>query len=103
MLSKELDKRLGKAIDLATTLSHEFVTLEHLTYCLLEAPVIVEILEQFSIDIVDLKKLLKKYIDQNKKLTTKQKESLMSLSGSAVVADWKPSLALSIHRFSFTS
>lgn len=98
MLSKELDKRLGKAIDLATSLSHEFVTLEHLTYCLLEAPVIIEILEQFSVDVVDLKKLLKKYIDQNKKLTTKQKESLMSLSGSAVVADWKPSLALSIHR-----
>ena len=98
MLSKELDKRLGKAIDLATSLSHEFVTLEHLTYCLLEAPVIVEILEQFSVDVVDLKKLLKKYIDQNKKLTTKQKESLMSLSGSSVVTDWKPSLALSIHR-----
>ncbi len=98
MLSKELDKRLGKAIDLATSMSHEFVTLEHLSYCLIEAPIIVEILDQFSVDLVDLKKQLKKYIDQNKKLSIKQKENLMSLSGSAVVDDWKPSLALSIHR-----
>ena len=48
MLSKELDKRLGKAIELAAKKNHEFVTLEHFAYCLIEAPLIIEILNFFQ-------------------------------------------------------
>ena len=86
MMSKELDKRLGKAIDLATKMKHEFVTLEHFLFCLVEAPQIIEILEVLSTNPADIKKELKKYIDQNPVLKTK------------VDAEWKSDLTISVHR-----
>ncbi|MFN3454664.1 MAG: AAA family ATPase [Pseudobdellovibrio sp.] len=95
MLSKELDKRLGKALDLATSCSHEFVTLEHLSFCLIEAPLIVELLEKLNINISDLKKQLKKVIDQNTTVTEEQKKLL---SETGLAQDWKASLTVSVHR-----
>lgn len=95
MLSKELDKRLGKALDLATSRSHEFVTLEHLSFCLIEAPLIVELLEKLNINISDLKKQLKKVIDQNTTVTEEQKKLL---SETGLAQDWKASLTVSVHR-----
>ncbi len=85
MMSKELDKRLGKAIDLATKLKHEFVTLEHFLFCLVEAPLIIEIFEILNISVVDVKNDLQKYIDQNTPL-------------KKVSADWKPDLTIAVHR-----
>ncbi len=85
MMSKELDKRLGKAIDLAAKYKHEFVTLEHFLFCLVEAPLIVEIFEVLNISVVDVKNDLQKYIDQNAAL-------------KKVAADWKPDLTIAVHR-----
>ena len=85
MMSKELDKRLGKAIDLAAKLKHEFVTLEHFLFCLVEAPLIIEIFEVLNISVVDVKNDLQKYIDQNTPL-------------KKVAADWKPDLTIAVHR-----
>lgn len=85
MLSKELDKRLGKAIDLATKRSHEFVTLEHLLYTLCEAPLLVEIFERFSVSPTDIKTKLEPYLSKQPKIEAQDKE-------------WKPSLTLSVHR-----
>ncbi len=85
MMSKELDKRLGKAIDLAAKYKHEFVTLEHFLFCLVEAPLIVEIFEVLNISVVDVKNDLQKYIDQNAAL-------------KKVAAGWKPDLTIAVHR-----
>lgn len=85
MMSKELDKRLGKAIDLATQKKHEFVTLEHFLFCLVESPLIVEILEKFGTSAAEIKSDLQPYIDKNKKVSTKDPQ-------------WKPDLTVSVHR-----
>jgi ATP-dependent Clp protease ATP-binding subunit ClpA len=85
MMSKELDKRLGKSIDLALRLKHEFVTLEHFLFCLVEAPLIVEIFEVLNVSISEVKSELQKYIDQNTPL-------------KKVTPDWKPDLTISVHR-----
>ena len=85
MMSKELDKRLGKAIDLAARFKHEFVTLEHFLFCLAEAPLIVEIFEALNVSVSDIKKDLQKYIDQNVAL-------------KKVDTEWKPDLTISVHR-----
>lgn len=92
MLTKELDKRLGKAIDLAAKKSHEYVTLEHFLFCLVEAPLIVEILEKLGTSAPEIKNDLKKYIDQNQALTQEMKEDI------AGDEEWKPDLAASMHR-----
>lgn len=95
MISKELDKRLGKAIDLATQKSHEFVTLEHLCFCLLESPQIIEVCEKLSISVSDLKKELTGYIHKNPVLNAKEKKEL---SGKNDLSEWKAQLAVSVHR-----
>lgn len=92
MLSKELDKRLGKAIDLAAQKSHEYVTLEHFLFCLAEAPLVVEILEKLGTSTTEIKNALKKYIDQNPVLSQEMKEEI------APDEEWKPDLTASLHR-----
>lgn len=85
MLTKELDKRLGKAFDLATKNRHEFVTLDHLLYCLVEAPILVQVIENLGFKVSDIKSKIKPYIDKN--------QSIKPTS-----PDWQASLTLSVHR-----
>lgn len=92
MLSKELDKRLGKSIDLAFRKNHEFVTLEHLLFCLVESPLIAEILEKLNTSPTAVKKELEIYIKRNPTVTDEQKKD----GGDPV--DWKPDLSASVHR-----
>ncbi len=92
MLSKELDKRFGKAIDLAAKKNHEFVTLEHFLFCLVEAPMIVEILEQLGTSPTEIKKELEVYIAKNPVLKEDQKIVLDPKDS------WKPDLSVSLHR-----
>lgn len=94
MLTKELDKRLGKAIDLAAKKNHEFVTLEHLVYCLVESPLILEIMEKLDVAVPDLKSELLKYIQKNPIMTDEQK----TLAMGGALEEWKPDLAISVHR-----
>jgi len=95
MITKELDKRLGKAIDLATKLNHEFVTLEHFTYCLLEAPLIIETCDKLGASVADLKKDLKKYIDKNPAVSDEIKK-IHSDPKNGV--EWRSDLTISVHR-----
>jgi ATP-dependent Clp protease ATP-binding subunit ClpA len=92
MLSKELDKRLGKAIDLAAKKNHEFVTLEHFLFCLVEAPLIVEILEKLDTSPSEIKKELEFYINKNPIFSDEQKKDFGG------VENWKPDLSASMHR-----
>lgn len=85
MMSAELDKRLGKAFDLAIHNKNEYVTLDHLMYCLIEAPLIIETLELLEVSIPDLKNEIKRFIDQQEALKTTE-------------ADWKPDLSMAVHR-----
>ncbi len=94
MLSKELDKRLGKAIELAAKKNHEFVTLEHFVFCLIEAPMIIEILEKLDVPVSELKKELSAYIQKNPVITDEMK----ILASGDTVENWKPDLAISLHR-----
>jgi ATP-dependent Clp protease ATP-binding subunit ClpA len=94
MISKELDKRLGKAIDLATKKSHEFVTLEHFTYCLLEAPLVIEVCERLNVNVAEIKKELQSYINKNEILTEEQKKSF----ADGDPTEWKAELTVSVHR-----
>lgn len=84
-MTKELDKRLGNAIDLATKLKHEYVSLDHILFCLVEAPLIAAILEDLGSSSTDVKNEIKKFIDQIKPL--KKTES-----------DWRPDLTVAVHR-----
>lgn len=92
MLSRELDKRFGKAIDLACKKNHEFVTLEHFLFCLVEAPLIVEILEKLDTSPTEIKNELEGYINKNPIFTDEQKKDFGG------VENWKPDLSASIHR-----
>lgn len=92
MLSKELDKRLGKAIDLAFKKNHEFVTLEHLLHSLVESPLVVEILEKLGVTPTEIKKELEIHLQKNPIMTDEQKEAF---GGKEI---WKPDLAVSLHR-----
>jgi ATP-dependent Clp protease ATP-binding subunit ClpA len=92
MLSKELDKRLGKAIDLAAQKNHEFVTLEHLLFCLAESPLILEILEKLGSSPTQIKDELKPYIAKNPVISEEAKKE------ASTAETWKPDLAASIHR-----
>ncbi|MGZ3726033.1 MAG: ATP-dependent Clp protease ATP-binding subunit ClpA [Pseudobdellovibrio sp.] len=92
MLSKELDKRLGKAIDLATKKSHEFVTLEHFLFCLVESPLVAEILEKLGSSPSQIKAELKPYIDKNPVFSDENKKD------SGNIEDWRPELTSSMHR-----
>ncbi len=85
MMTKELDKRLGKAIDMATRLKHEYVTLEHFLFCLCEAPVIISIFEDLGVAVADIKKEIQIYIDKIKPL-------------KSVKPEWKSDLTISVHR-----
>ncbi len=92
MLSKELDKRLGKAIDLAAKKNHEYVTLEHLLFCLSESPMMVEIFEKLGTSTTELKNELKAYLAKNPLITEELKKEI------SPTEEWKPDVTASIHR-----
>jgi ATP-dependent Clp protease ATP-binding subunit ClpA len=92
MLSKELDKRLGKSIEFAAKKNHEYVTLEHLLYCLAEAPLLVEIFEKLGTTPTEIKKELSSFISKNKAITAELKKEISPNE------EWKPDLTASVHR-----
>lgn len=92
MLSQELDKRLGKAIDLAFKKNHEFVTLEHFLFCLVESPLIFEILEKLGTSPTEVKKEVDVYIKKNVIFTDEQKKDFGGKE------NWKPELSVALHR-----
>ena len=62
MLSQNLEKTLREAYQLATTYKHEYVTLEHLLYSLLEDQDATSVLKACAVDISNLKESVEKFI-----------------------------------------
>lgn len=62
MDSKPIDKLIENAVALANQESHEYITVEHIMYCLLEDEYINEICKDLKVDINNIKEDLDQYI-----------------------------------------
>jgi ATP-dependent Clp protease ATP-binding subunit ClpA len=93
MMSRELERKLAEATELAKHHRHEFVTLEHILLVLTESPILVEILEACAVNVqklrLDLREHLKVGIPQ---ITDEQ---LASYGG---FESWNPEFTLACHR-----
>ena len=67
MLSSNLEKTLGNSYQLAASKKHEFVTLEHLLFCLIEDKDALSVLNACGVDIVLLRKKLDDFISNELK------------------------------------
>ena len=63
--SKDLEQIFEHAVQTAATRKHEYITLEHFLYCMLNNSTFVEILNSFGANVEDLKKDVEKYIDES--------------------------------------
>ncbi len=61
----EIDNIISNAVQTAIVEKHEYVTLEHIMYSLLEDPTVVEILEKIDCDYVSAKEDLLNYLQDN--------------------------------------
>lgn len=93
MMTRELERRLAVATELAKTAYHEFVTLEHLLLALTESPAMVEILQACGVNVQKLKVELKDYLKANVPRITD--EQLDSYGG---YESWNPEFTLACHR-----
>ena len=64
MLSNELEACLNDAFQMAREGRHEFLTVEHLLYSILETPRVREILRACGGDVPKLRQELKEHIEQ---------------------------------------
>ena len=62
MLSRSLEETLRRAMTNASSLKHEFATLEHLLSALLEDHDAIEVLKACSVDIKVLEEDINKYL-----------------------------------------
>ena len=65
MLSKSLEETLRRAMTNASSLKHEFATLEHLMCALLEDQDAIEVLKACSVNIKILEEDLNKYLKED--------------------------------------
>lgn len=93
MLSRELERLLSEAAELAKVQRHEFITSEHILLTLTRSPLIVEILEACGGNVQKLKRQLEVDIQKNSPLVAKEQ---MELSGGESL--WMPEFTLAAHR-----
>ncbi|MFZ4402602.1 MAG: ATP-dependent Clp protease ATP-binding subunit ClpA [Pseudobdellovibrionaceae bacterium] len=93
MMTRELERRLAEATDLAKTSKHEFVTLEHILLVLTDAPAAIDILQACSVDVQKLKKDLRQHLKE--KIPTISDAQLESYGG---MSSWIPEFTLACHR-----
>ncbi len=93
MLSRELERLLSEAAELAKIQRHEFITSEHILLTLTRSPYIVEILEACGANVQKLKKLLENDIQKNSPILTK--EQIEQAGGEGL---WMPEFTLASHR-----
>ena len=73
MLSRDLEKSLHRALALAVERRHEFATLEHLLYALLEDPDAIAVLKACGVDLERLERELETFINEElESLTTEE-------------------------------
>lgn len=93
MMTRDLERRLGEAVEMAKSLRHEFVTLEHILYALLTSTLTKEILEGVGVNMIELKRELKSKIDGHAQIITE--DQIQSYGG---FESWNPELTLACHR-----
>jgi ATP-dependent Clp protease ATP-binding subunit ClpA len=93
MLSRELERLLSEAAELAKIQRHEFITSEHILLTLTRSPYIVEILEACGANVQKLKKQLETDIQKNS--PTISKEQIEMAGGESL---WMPEFTLAAHR-----
>lgn len=93
MMSRELERRLAEATELAKSFRHEFVTLEHVIQALTHSPLFVQILEACSVSVPVLKKDLNEYLKN--KMPVISKEQIDAYGG---FDSWTPEFTLACHR-----
>jgi ATP-dependent Clp protease ATP-binding subunit ClpA len=93
MMTKELERRLGDAVQMAKTAKHEFVTLEHVLMALCETPSIVELLQACNADVQKVKSELKAFV---KKSCPKITDDQINTYGG--FDSWHPEFTLACHR-----
>ncbi|MEE2662376.1 MAG: ATP-dependent Clp protease ATP-binding subunit ClpA [Pseudomonadota bacterium] len=64
MLSRDLEKSLHRALGYASDRSHEYATLEHLLFALIEDQDAISVLKACGVEIDKLSKDLKRYLDE---------------------------------------
>ena len=92
-MSKELERRLAEAVELAKTSRHEFVTLEHILLALTDSPGAVQVLTGSGVNVQKLKKDLRDLIKQHCHQITP--EQLGAYGG---YDQWQPEFTLACHR-----
>ncbi|MFS4460610.1 ATP-dependent Clp protease ATP-binding subunit ClpA [Bdellovibrio sp. HCB2-146] len=93
MMSRELERKLAEATEVAKRHRHEFVTLEHILLVLTESPVMVEILEACAVNVQRLRQDLKDHLKAGIPAITD--EQLTSYGG---FESWTPEFTLACHR-----
>lgn len=93
MMSKELERKIAEATEMAKKNKHEFVTLEHILYALCTSAKTIDIIESCGADVPKLKQTLLDYIKKNCPLISD--EQLESYGGET---SWSPEFTLACHR-----
>lgn len=93
MMSRELERKLAEATELAKRNRHEFVTLEHILLVLSESPVMVEILEACAVNVQKLRQDLREHLKNGIPHITD--DQLSSYGGFDA---WTPEFTLACHR-----
>lgn len=92
-MTRELERRLAEAVELAKSQRHEFVTLEHVLFLLCESPLTVEIVSSCGGDVPRLKKELRDLIKQHSiEISPDQ------VSAYGGYESWQPEFTLACHR-----
>lgn len=93
MMSRELERKLAEATELAKRHHHEFVTLEHILLVLTESPVMVEILEACAVNVQKLKQDLREHLKTGVPMITD--DQIATYGG---FESWTPEFTLACHR-----
>lgn len=93
MMSKEIERKLAEATEMAKKNRHEFVTLEHILYSLCSSAKAVDIIQSCGGDAPKLKQALLDYIKKN--TPTISEEQIESYGGYDT---WTPEFTLACHR-----
>ncbi len=92
MLSRELERFLAEAAELAKQNRHEYVTCEHILLTFTKSPVIVEILEACGGNVQRMKKTLEAEIKKSPKIKKAQLDQVGRQE------QWMPEFTLATHR-----
>jgi ATP-dependent Clp protease ATP-binding subunit ClpA len=92
MLSRELERYLSEAAEIAKQHKHEFVTCEHILFSFTKSPPIVEILEACGANVQRLKKILEDELKNTPHITKTQ------IDAAGGEEHWMPEFTLATHR-----